>query len=328
MPKSAGQKGKLLQLLHILSTRSDEQHPLSVAQLIAQLNTAGISAERKSIYDDVEALRTLGYDIQLQRGKGYFLGERLFQLPELKLLVDAVQSSRFITEKKSAQLISKLEQLTCVHQAQELQRQVYVAGRVKSMNESIYYTIDAIHQAISQNRQISFQYFRYNLRREKQLRHGGKRYQVSPYALLRSDEYYYLVAYDAAQGELRHYRADKMLSIACSELPREGWEAYQAYDPGRYTQIHFGMFRGQETDVLLRGENKMADVIVDRFGDEVSLVPDGPEHFTCRIHLAVSPQFFGWLVGLGGGVTLLSPDWAVNELCQHLKQMLAQESGK
>lgn len=323
MAKSSTQKGKLLQLLHILSVQSDEEHPLSVPQLVQLLAAKGIRAERKSVYDDIETLRALGCDIQLQRGRGYFLGERLFQLAELKLLVDAVQSSRFITAKKSAQLISKLERLTSAHQAQGLQRQVYVAGRVKSMNESVYYTIDAIHQAIGQNRQITFQYFRYDLRREKQLRHGGRRYQVSPYALLRSDGYYYLVAYDAGREEIRHYRVDKMVSIASSPLPREGLEAYQAYDLGQYTRIHFGMFRGREADVLLRCENRMADVILDRFGDQVSLVPDGPEHFTCSVRLAVSPQFFGWLCGLGGGVTLTAPRWAAEEMRQYLSEILA-----
>lgn len=324
MAKSANQKGKLLKLLGILFSQSDENHPIAVPQLVQQLQALGIPAERKSIYDDIEVLRTLGYDIQLQRGKGYFLGARIFGLAELKLLVDAVQSSRFITAKKSAQLISKLEQLTSGHQAQGLQRQVYVAGRVKSMNESIYSTIDAIHQAIGRNRQITFQYFKYDRNREKQLRHDGRRYQVSPFALLRSDDNYYLVAYDPAHGEIRHYRADKMVSIALSDLPREGEQIYRDFDLGEYARIHFGMFRGREADVLLRCENRMADVMIDRFGDQVSLVPDGPEHFTCSVRLAVSPQFFGWLFGLGGGVRILSPAWAAEEMAQTLRQSLAQ----
>lgn len=324
MARSVNQKGKLLKLLGILFRQSDEAHPIAVPQLVQQLQDLGIPAERKSIYDDIEVFRVLGYDIQLQRGKGYFLGERIFQLPELKLLVDAVQSSRFITAKKSAQLISKLEKLTSRYQAQGLQRQVYVSGRVKSMNESIYYTIDAIHQAIGQDRQITFQYFKYDRNREKQLRHGGARYQVSPFALLRSDGNYYLVAYDSRLKEIRHYRADKMLSITLAELRREGLEAYQSFDLERYARIHFGMFRGQEAEVLLRCENQMADVIVDRFGDQVSLVPDGPDHFTCSVRLAVSPQFYGWLFGLGGGIQLLSPAWAAEELRQALRRSLDQ----
>lgn len=324
MPKAPHQKGKLLKLLGILFEQSDENHPIAVPQLVQLLRAAGISAERKSIYDDIEVLRNLGYDIQLLRSKGYFLGERIFQLAELKLLVDAVQSSRFITAKKSGQLIQKLERLTSVHQAQGLQRQVFVAGRVKSMNESIYYTIDAIHQAIGENRQISFQYFKYDRNREKVLRHGGKCYQVSPYALLRSDDNYYLVAYDGQKEEIRHYRVDKMLSINLSGLPREGLEAYQSFDLGRYARLHFGMFRGEEAEVVLRCESRMADIIIDRFGDQVSLVPDGEDHFTCAVQLAVSPQFFGWLCGLGSGIRIQSPAWVAEEMRQHLQRVMEQ----
>lgn len=327
MARSNRQKEKLLRLLEILSARSDEEHPIPAPELVRALEAQGIPAERKSVYDDIEVLRGLGYDIQLQRGRGYFLGERIFQLAELKLLVDAVQSSRFITVKKSGQLISKLEKLTSVHQAQALQRQVYVSGRVKSMNESIYYTIDAIHQAIASDRQITFQYFKYDLHREKELRHGGRRYRVSPFALLRSDDNYYLVAYDPEAAEIRHYRADKMLSIALTDQRRQGLEQYRAFDLGQYARIHFGMFRGREADVLLRCENRMADVIVDRFGDQVSMAPDGPEHFTCSVHLAVSPQFFGWLFGLDGGVTLLGPDWAAEELRRQLARGLERCGG-
>ncbi|MBQ3090276.1 MAG: WYL domain-containing protein [Oscillospiraceae bacterium] len=309
MAKSSSQKGKLIKLLGILFRQSDEEHPIAVPRLIQLLEAEGIPAERKSVYDDIEVLRSLDYDIQLQRTRGYFLGERLFQLAELKLLVDAVQSSKFITAKKSNQLIEKLEKLTSRHQGQELQRQVFVAGRIKSMNESVYYTIDAIHQAISENRQITFQYFRYAPDRQKVLRHDGKVYQVSPYALLRSDENYYLVAYDPASDQIRHYRVDKMVSIQRSEHRREGMEVYQSFDLGRYARLHFGMFRGQEAAVRLRCENRMADVIIDRFGDQVALIPDGPDHFLCSVELAVSPQFFGWLFGLGASVVIQGPDW-------------------
>ena len=324
MAKSSNQKGKLIRLLDLFFIHSDEEHPLTVPRIIQLLEQDGISAERKSIYDDIEVLRTLGYDIQLQRTKGYFLGERIFQLPELKLLVDAVQSSKFITAKKSNQLIEKLEKLTSRHQGQELQRQVFVAGRIKSMNESVYYTIDTIHEAISENRQITFQYFKYAPSREKQLRHDGKLYQVSPYALLRSDENYYLVAYDGGSEEIRHYRVDKMVSITLSSRRREGMEVYQSFDLGRYARLHFGMFRGREDTVQLRCENRMADVIIDRFGDQVALIPDGPDHFTCAVELAVSPQFFGWLFGLGSAVTIQGPDWVRQEMGKQLDQVAGQ----
>lgn len=246
MAKTNHQKEKLLVLLEILRTESDETHPLVVPRLIEKLQARGIAAERKSIYDDLDTLRRKGYDIVLHRGKGYYLGEREFQLAELKLLVDAVQSSRFITAKKSNELIEKLERQTSIYGAQTLQRQVFVAGRVKSMNESVYYNIDAIHKAIGENRQITFRYFDYDQNLKKVFRHNGKRYRVSPYALLRSDENYYLTAYDSRAEQIKHYRVDKMVEINVTDRRRDGAEAYQSFDLGEYARIHFGMFKGEE----------------------------------------------------------------------------------
>ena len=321
MPRSANQKTKLLHLLEIFFYDSDEDHPLTVPALVEKLEEKGISAERKSIYSDIETLQQMDFDIQLQRGRGYFLGERIFQLAELKLLVDAVQSSKFIPARKSSQLIEKLERLTSRHLAQGLQRQVFVAGRVKTMNDRVYYNIDTIHQAISDNRQITFQYFKYDRERNKVLRHGGRVYQVSPFTLLRSDENYYLIAYDAAHEEIRHYRVDKMTEVTCGRRRREGEEVYQSFDLGQYTRIHFNMFRGREADVLLRCENRMADILIDRFGDQISMAPDGEDHFTCTVRLAVSPQFFGWLFGLGDGIRIVGPDWVAEELREQLRSV-------
>ena len=321
MAKGSNQKGKQLALLNLLFYNSDERHFLSGTQLVQMLRARGISAERKSVYDDIEVLRGRGYDIQLERGRGYFLGNRLFQLPELKLLVDAVQSSKFITARKSAELIGKLEKLTSRAQASGLQRQVFVTGRVKSMNESVYYSIDAIHEAISENRQITFCYFRYNVRREKELRHNGRLYRVSPYALLRSDENYYLIAYDSRSGEIRHYRVDKMTGIDLDEREREGMEAYRSFDLARYAQLQFGMFRGPEQTVTLRCRDEMADVIIDRFGKEISLVPEEEGWFTCNVPVMVSPQFYGWLFGLGSGVQVTAPQSVVDGMRRQLAEV-------
>ena len=321
MPRSANQKTKLLHLLRIFFFQSDEEHPLTVPELVEKLEAEGIPAERKSIYHDIETLQGMDFDIQLQRGRGYFLGERLFQLAELKLLVDAVQSSKFIPERKSSQLIEKLEQLASRHQAQSLQRQVFVAGRVKTLNDRVYYNIDTIHQAISDNRQITFKYFKYNRERNKVFRHDGRLYQVSPFTLLRSDDNYYLIAYDAANEEIRHYRVDKMTEVTCGKRRREGEEVYQSFDLGQYTRLHFGMFRGREADILLRCENRMADILIDRFGEQISMAPDGDGHFTCSVRLAVSPQFFGWLFGLGDGIQVVGPDWVVADLKEQMRQV-------
>ena len=314
-------KEKLLLLLHIFQRESDENHPLSVPKLLDKLQANGILAERKSVYADVEILRKQGYDIVLQRGRGYYLGERNFQLAELKLLVDAVQSSRFITVKKSHELIHKLEQQTSAYGAQTLQRQVFVAGRVKSMNESVYYNIDAIHNAINEKRQITFRYFDYNICGRKVLRHNGAIYQMSPYALLCSDENYYLTAYDGKAQEIKHFRVDKMLDIQVTELSRDGEEIYESFDLGRYASIHFGMFKGEEREVLLRCKNCFSHVIIDRFGEAVHITPEDDSYFTALVQVAVSPQFYGRIFGLGNGVTILGPVDVARGMKEQLEQI-------
>lgn len=313
MPKSPNQKTKLLHLYQILLHQTDEDHPITVAQMIEQLARHDIKAERKSIYDDLEALRLFGLDIQCRRGKtpGWFVGERDFELPEVKLLMDAVQSSRFITQKKSDALIRKLESLASVHQAGQLQRQVYVSGRIKVMNESIYYNVDKLHTAIAGQKAITFRYFDYDIHRQKVFRQEGGRYIVSPYGLIWNSENYYLVAFDHAHQEMRHYRVDKMTEIVVTGLPREGRKQYPDFQLAQYGQKHFGMYSGREITVTLRGRREKAGLVWDRFGQDVILVPDGEEHFTVTIPVVMSPQFFGWLMGLDGSLTLVAPAEAV-----------------
>jgi len=324
MAKSSNQKTKLLHLYQILLRQTDEDHPITVAQIIQELNKYGIKAERKSIYDDLESLRQFGLDVQCRKGKtaGWFVGERDFQLPELKLLMDAVQSSRFITQKKSDALIRKLEGLASVHQARQLQRQVYVSGRIKLMNESIYYNVDKLHTAVSGQRAITFKYFDYDLERKKVFRREGRRYTVSPYGLIWNNENYYLVAFDHANREMRHYRVDKMTEIVVTSLDREGRDQYPDFQLASYGEKHFGMYRGQEMTVTLRGRRSMAGVVWDRFGQDVILVPDGEEHFTVTLPVVVSPQFFGWLFGLDGGLTITAPRAAVEEYRRKLEGAL------
>ena len=314
-------KEKLLLLLHIFQRESDENHPLSVPKLLDKLQANGILAERKSVYADVEILRKQGYDIVLQRGRGYYLGERNFQLAELKLLVDAVQSSRFITVKKSHELIHKLEQQTSAYGAQTLQRQVFVAGRVKSMNESVYYTIDKLHTAIANRKAVTFKYFEYNVKKEKVFRREGKRYTVSPLGLIWDNENYYLAGYDHRSCEMRHYRVDKMAELAVTCLPLEGADG--GFDIASYAQKHFGMFSGREGQVTLRCRNSLVGVVLDRFGRDAILVPDGEEHFTVTVPAVVSPQFLGWVFGLGDGVQILRPDWAAEKLKRQLAAVAA-----
>lgn len=328
MSKSTNQKTKLLHLCRILLLRTDEEHPLTVPQLIEELARQDIKAERKSIYDDLEALRLFGLDIQSRKGKtpGWFVGGREFELPEVKLLMDAVQSSRFITQKKSDALIRKLEGLASVHQAGQLQRQVYVSGRIKVMNESIYYNVDKLHSAIAGQKAISFKYFDYDIGRKKVFHHDGKRYVVSPYGLIWNSENYYLVAFDHCHQELRHYRVDKMTEIVVTSLDREGREQYPDFQLAEYGQKHFGMYGGQEVKVILRGRRDKAGLVWDRFGRDVILVPDGAEHFTVTLPVVISPQFFGWLLGLDGSITLIGPKEAVAAYRRRLSATLEELS--
>ena len=322
MAKSANQKQKLLIICRLLWESTDEEHPLTVGEITAALDRHGIQAERKSIYDDLEALRLFGLDIQCRKGKtpGWFVGERDFELPEVKLLMDAVQSSRFLTQKKSDVLIRKLEGLASVHQAGQLQRQVYVSGRIKVMNESIYYNVDKLHAAIAGRKAITFKYFDYDIFRKKVFRQEGKRYMVSPYGLIWNSENYYLVAFDHTHRELRHYRVDKMAEIAVTCLEREGQDRYPDFQLAEYGQKHFGMYSGPEVKVTLRGRRDKAGLVWDRFGQDVILVPDGEDHFTVTLPVVVSPQFFGWLMGLDGAVTLTGPREAV---CAYRRRLSA-----
>ncbi len=323
MPKRPHQKRRPFLLLSLLQRQSDEDHPIPLCELQAELERAGFQADRKTLYDDLETLRLQGYDIQNRWHEGYYLASRSFQLAELKLLVDAVQSSKFISARKSRQLIAKLEQLTNVHKAAQLQRQVYVTSRVKTMNEQIYYSIDALHQAIAANIRVRFRYFDYNTTKEKIYRKGGQLYEVSPYALLWDDENYYLVAYHAPSEDVRHYRVDKMDRLHAVSLPRQGAEAFASFDLGVYSKSHFGMFSGRAEQVTLRCANHFVGVILDRFGRDAFLVPDGPDRFTFTASVAVSPQFYGWLCGLGPEVNVLRPHAVRAEFLGYLEQIRA-----
>lgn len=306
MPKAPHQKGKLLKLLGILFEQSDESHPIAVPQLVQLLRAAGISAERKSIYDDIEVLRNLGYDIQLLRSKGYFLGERIFQLAELKLLVDAVYASKFITARKSRTLIEKLGRFTSRYRQEELDRKVLVTGRIKSTDEKILYSVDALHAAITAGVQVQFKYCDWNLQKKMEPRHGGTLYQVSPWVLVWENGNYYLIAY--TEGRLKHYRVDKMNGVRAVEAKREGAEEYAAFDVNSYMQQMFGMFNGPLKRVTLRCENRFVGAMLDRFGTAPILNPDSDgEHFTMTVEIQVSPQFYGWVAGLGTGVEIAGP---------------------
>ena len=309
MAKSAGQKLKLLYIIKLLSENTDESHPASTADIIAHLEANGIHSERKSIYDDIEKLCEFGYDIiqvHSRLGGGYYMAGREFELAELKLLVDAVQSSRFITTRKSRSLIKKLEQLAGKYDAGKLQRQVFVAGRIKTENESIYYNVDHIHRAIQEDRQIRFQYLDWNLRKQLVPRLNAER-TVSPWALIWREENYYLAAFDAGDGVMKHFRVDKMGKTMVLDERREGMEQFSRVDPAAYTNQTFGMYSGDEESVTLQFPNRLVGVVLDRFGKDADIRPMTDRIFRVRVKVAVSGQFFGWLAGIGREAVVVSP---------------------
>lgn len=324
MPKAVGQKLKLLYIIQCLQEESDESSPVSTARLIGYLDQYGIRAERKSIYDDIAALQDFGMDILSVKGKpgGYYLASREFELAELKLLVDAVQASKFVTTKKSRELIGKLERLTNKVQARLLHRQVVVAGRGKSENEQIYYNVDAIYDAIAENRQIRFQYADWSEKKELVPKRGGVLYQVSPWLLIWQDEKYYLLAYDEAVKIIKYYRVDKMLRIESSELERVGLREFNRLDLAGFAKKTFGMFAGEERKISLRIERSLIGVMIDRFGTDVALRPIDEQFCQVLVSVDVSPQFFGWLTGLGSGVVIQSPEDVKEEYRMWLNKIL------
>ena len=320
---------KMLHLIRIFSQETDDEHALTLQEIMAKLAAVNITADRKTLYSDFEDLRQFGFDIiaqQRNRTTYYHIGERDFELPELKLLVDSVQAAKFITTRKSRELIRKLERYTSIYHAAQLHRQVYIADRVKTMNESIYYNIDRLHNAINAGVQIRFQYGQWNLDKEMELRRDGDWYRVSPWALVWDNEKYYLVAYDAGANGIKHYRVDKMLRISTSDEPRQGQNAFKAFDMSIYGKSIFGMFTGEETTVTLEAENHMVGVIIDRFGKDVCLAPVNDSHFRATVNVIVSPQFIGWIVGLGRSLRIVAPDSLVERMRDEIRRLSEQYS--
>ena len=308
MPSSPNQKMKLLYLMKILLERSDEEHPLTIQALLQALAEYDIRAERKSIYSDLELLRQYGLDIEMRQRKtfGYYVASRQFELPELKLLVDAVQSSRFITQKKSGELIGKLSSLTSRHHAKQLRRQVFSAERPKAINESVYYSIDTIHLAIQDGFKINFQYFDYDLSKARAYRRDGAQYTLTPLALCWNDDNYYLVCYNAKYEDFNHYRVDRMSNVCLSG------EKADKIDRGRFNvAAHmkrvFGMFGGERVRAKLRFDESLINTVLDRFGIDAPLRKvDGG--FEITVEISESPVFLSWMMQFGHRAEIIAPD--------------------
>ena len=317
MAKGNNQKLKLLYLAKILLEETDEEHGISMPGIIARLAAVDISADRKTLYSDIEELRKFGIDVigeQREKSFLYYVASRDFELPELKLLVDSVQAAKFITEKKSHALIKKLEKLASTYEAKQLQRQVLISGRVKTMNESIYYNVDKIHTAINANSKIRFQYFQWNVDKEQELRHDGEWYHVSPWYLIWDDEYYYLVAYDDRSKILKHYRLDKMLRISLTNKEREGKELLSSSDVAAYSKSLFGMFGGKKVAVTLEAENRFSGILIDRFGKEIIITKVDDDHFRTVVDVVPSELFISWIMSFGNGIRIVAPESVVESV--------------
>lgn len=323
MPKSENQKLKLLYLLKLFREKTDENHYVSMPDIIAYLSENGISAERKAIYSDIEALIQFGYEIEGEKiGSSYMykLAEREFEPFELKLLVDAVQSSKSLTEEKSRQLIKKLECFTSDFNANKIHKQVLVKNRVKTINKTVYYVMDAISEAMEKNRTISFEYRQWSLDKELVTRKNGIKEGISPWAFIWDDESYYVLAFDPKAEKLKHYRMDKMFNVTVSSAEkRQGEGEFSRVDLAVYTKEHFNMYSGEICTVKLECKNSAANFIIDKFGTDIMLVPSAEDSFTVNVEVALSKMFYGWVLGFGGDVKIVSPKSVRKEMKERIR---------
>ena len=316
-------KLKLLYLKQFFEEQTDEDHPATMPDILAYLDSKGIHAERKSIYADLDYLEDFGMELRddsKERNKTYRLLEREFEQSEIKLILDSVASSKFLSERKSMELMSKLENLVSVHQRQSLKRQIKVSGRVKSMNGSVMYNVDTIHVAIASDTTVKFKYFHYNLQKEREYTHDGKPYEVSPWTLIYDNSNYYLLAF--VNEKIRTFRVDRMAEVKQGTKERQGKEQFEAFDLVSFTKATFGMFTGDEQKVEMVFHNRMIDTVIDKFGKEIFLMPVDSEHFKVTTNVSVSPQFYAWIFGLGKSATIVGP----NSVVQGMKEMLGKIS--
>lgn len=326
MPKEAKQKIKLLYLMEVLLSKTDENNCLSAQDLIDYLAQKDIIVERKTIFSDIATLKEFGLDVYVSKAKaksGYYVLARDFELAELKIIVEAILSSKYISSKKSKELIRKLETLVGPSDRKMLEREVFVSGRVKTENESIFYNADILHNAMLKNQEISFIYLDWNINKELVPRRNKKQYRVSPWALTIKDDNYYLIAYDSEKNEIRHYRVDKMKDIkGIQRSLRQGKEEFESFDVGEYSTKNFGMFRGDSEMVSLTLPESKIGIIFDRFGKDIDVRPLKKNLVSVRVPVLVSNQFFGWLAGIGPDFKITMPKDVKIQYIDYLKSIL------
>lgn len=326
MSRGTNQKFKFTYLMKIMLEKTDDEHSLTMPQIMEELEKYDVTAERKSIYTDFQDMtEKFGVEIikeQIGRETYYHVEAREFELAEVKLLIDAIQSSKFITQTKSRELITKIKSFVSEHQAKQLQRQVYINDRVKTMNESVYYNVDDIHTAINENKKIRFKYFKWDINKKLVPRHNGDWFIVSPWALTWDDENYYMVAFDDLDKKIKHYRVDKMMHISIEEEKRSGKEVFRNFDMAEYSKATFGMYQGQKAKVKIQFANYMCGVFIDRFGKDISFRPIDDEHSELHVDVNVSPQFFGWIFSLGKDVKVTGPNEVVEQMKVFAREFL------
>lgn len=326
-----GRKMKLLMLQKILQEQTDEEHFLTANQLVERLKALDIPAERKGIYDDIKALNVFykpanknkadrAQRIEMdEEGRGYYLTNRLFSVSDLKLMIDAIQSSKFLSDAKTLELIEALETLCSKHQAQGFKRQVIVSNRVKNMNIKVHNNVDHLNYAIVEDWKVKFKYFDYNTKQERAFRKKGGWYVISPFALVYCDDNYYLLGYDADKGKIMNYRVDRMAYVSAQEgMIREGKDVFAALDLAQYQRYTFSMYSGDVQRVTMRFRNTMMNAVIDKFGKLGYVKEVDKDHFEVTVPVAVSPQFFGWVFGLGNYVTIVGPE----NVKEKMKKML------
>ena len=324
MEKGRYQKLKLLYLLEILRDYSDENTYLSVKELTSLLLKKEIVVERKTLYKDIELLQDYGFNIVVEkngRENTYALVEREFELAEVKMLIDVIQASKFLTAKKSRDLILKLKKLASKKQAQKIQRQVYSFEENKYINENIYYNIDAIHNAIAENKQINFNYWQWNYKKQMIDRKNGEVYNVSPFALVWNDENYYMVAYDAKTDLIKNYRVDKMRNVVIAENDRLGHDKFQKEDISSYSKKIFGMYGETLEKVTLEFKESLIGAIVDRFGKDI-IIHKKDDYYQTSVEVMCSSHFLGWIFSLGSDIEILAPQNVRNLYVREVEVLL------
>lgn len=316
----ATNKNRLVCLMKLLYEVTDEQHPLTANEIVDYFAGMGVSVNRRTIMSDIDILSKSGLDIIVVKSSQnkYFWGDRQFQLPELKLLIDAVASSKFITQKKSEELIKKISSLASRHQTTSLSRHLYVSSRVKPDNEDIYYIVDSLNDAISDQKKVQFKYLEYTPTKKKVFRNNGELYVISPYALLWNEDHYYMIGYSEKHEKVVQFRVDRMYKPKISKTDAIPTPA--GFNIADYSKKVFEMYDGEEMIVELACDNSLMKVIVDRFGEDFEAYPLTPTTFKAKMSVCTSPTFYGWVFQFGGQIKILSPVTAK----QQFKTMLQE----